>query len=61
MKIRVSLIFSVFALLSPPSFASIYNSPVKVRDNVIAEYPNEIAVTRADQNETLLDVARRFH
>ncbi|MFI3180481.1 MAG: L,D-transpeptidase family protein [Methylococcales bacterium] len=60
MKIRVSLIFSVFALLSPPSFASIYNSPVKVRDNVIAEYPNEIAVTRADQNETLLDVARRF-
>lgn len=60
MKIRVSLIFSVFALLSPPSFATIYNSPVKVRDNVVAEYPNEIAVTRADQNETLLDVARRF-
>ena len=60
MKIRVPLIFSVFALLSPPSFATIYNSPVKVRDNVVAEYPNEIAVTRADQNETLLDVARRF-
>ncbi len=60
MKIRVSIVFSVLTLLSQPSFATVYNLPAKARDSVVAEYPNEIAVTRADQNETLLDVARRF-
>jgi L,D-transpeptidase ErfK/SrfK len=60
MKIRVSLAFTVLTLLSQPSFSTVYNLPAKARDSVIAEYPNEIAVTRAEQNETLLDVARRF-
>lgn len=60
MKIRVSVVFSVLALLSQPSFATVYNLPAKARDSVVAEYPNEIAVTRAEKNETLLDVARRF-
>lgn len=60
MKIRVPLVLSVLTLLSLPSFATVYNPPAKARDNVVAEYPNEIAVTRAEKNETLLDVARRF-
>jgi L,D-transpeptidase ErfK/SrfK len=60
MKIRVQLVFSVLTSLSQPSFSTVYNLPAKAHDSVIAEYPNEIAVTRADQNETLLDVARRF-
>lgn len=60
MKIRVPFAFSVLFLFSSTSFATVYNLPEKARDSVIAEYPNEIAVTRAEQNETLLDVARRF-
>lgn len=60
MKIRALLLFSVFSLLSQPSFSTVYDLPAKAGDRVIAEYPNEIAVTRAEQNETLLDVARRF-
>lgn len=47
-------------LLSEPSYATVYNLPANSRDNVVAEYPNEIAVTRPQQSETLLDVARRF-
>lgn len=60
MKIRALLFFSVFSLFSQPSYSTVYNLPAKAGDRVIAEYPNEIAVTRAEQNETLLDVARRF-
>ena len=60
MKIRVPIVFSTLALLYQPTFATVYNPPVKAHDSVIAEYPNEIAVTRAEKNETLLDVARRF-
>jgi L,D-transpeptidase ErfK/SrfK len=60
MKIRVSLAFTALTLFSQPSFSTVYNLPAKAGDRVVAEYPNEIAVTRADKNETLLDVARRF-
>ena len=60
MKIRVPIVFSTLALLCQPTFATVYNPPAKAHDSVIAEYPNEIAVTRAEKNETLLDVARRF-
>lgn len=60
MRIRATLSLFVFTLLSSPSFATVYDLPTKASDTVIAEYPNEIAVTRAENNETLLDVARRF-
>jgi L,D-transpeptidase ErfK/SrfK len=60
MKTRALFLFSVFSLFSQPSFSTVYDLPAKAGDRVIAEYPNEIAVTRAEQNETLLDVARRF-
>lgn len=60
MKISVCVAFSFLALLALPSFATVYNLPAKAGDSVIAEYPNEIAVTRAEHDETLLDVARRF-
>ncbi len=60
MKIRVSLAFAALTFFSQPSFSTVYNLPAKAHDSVVAEYPNEIAVTRADKNETLLDVARRF-
>lgn len=51
---------SALLLLSESSYATVYNLPANSRDNVVAEYPNEIAVTRPQQSETLLDVARRF-
>jgi len=51
---------SALLLLSESSSATVYNLPANSRDNVVAEYPNEIAVTRPQQSETLLDVARRF-
>lgn len=60
MKIRVCVAFSFLALVAQPSFATVYNLPSKPGDTVVAEYPNEIAVTRAEHDETLLDVARRF-
>lgn len=60
MKIRVCVAFSFLTLLAQPSFATVYNLPSKPNDTVVAEYPNEIAVTRAEHDETLLDVARRF-
>ncbi|MDD5227513.1 MAG: L,D-transpeptidase family protein [Methylococcales bacterium] len=60
MKIRVSFAVTILTLLSQSSFATVYNPPIKLHDSVVAEYPNEIAVTRAEKNETLLDVARRF-
>lgn len=60
MKIRVAVMFSVFAFWSSSSFATVYNLPEKTHDSVVSEYPNEMAVTRADKDETLLDVARRF-
>jgi len=60
MKIRVCVAFSFLTLLAQPSFATVYNLPNKPNDTVVAEYPNEIAVTRAEHDETLLDVARRF-
>jgi L,D-transpeptidase ErfK/SrfK len=60
MKIRVLLALTALTFFSQPSFSTVYNPPEKAHDNVVAEYPNEIAVTRAEKNETLLDVARRF-
>ena len=60
MKIRFPFAFSVLLVASHVSFATTYTLPANNHDTVIAEYPNEIAVTRAQQNETLLDVARRF-
>ena len=51
---------SALLLLSESSSATVYNLPANSRDNVVGEYPNEIAVTRPQQSETLLDVARRF-
>jgi len=60
MKIRVLVSFLALVFLNQPSFATVYNLPATKHETVVAEYPNEIAVTRADQNETLLDVARRF-
>ena len=60
MKICAPLVFSVLTLVCQLSFATVYNPPVNTHDSVVAEYPNEIAVTRAEKDETLLDVARRF-
>ncbi len=51
---------SALLLLSQSSFATVYNLPANSGDSIVAEYPNEIAVTRPQQSETLLDVARRF-
>ena len=59
MKIRFLLLVLGSLLVHQEVFATVYSRP-SVLDQVIAEYPNEIAVTRADHDETLLDVARQF-
>ncbi|MGZ8135800.1 MAG: L,D-transpeptidase family protein [Methylococcaceae bacterium] len=42
------------------AYATTYTLPPTPGDTVVAEYPDEAALTRAEQDETLLDVARRF-
>ncbi len=43
-----------------PVFAATFQMPPTPGDTVIIQYPDGVALTKAQQNETLLDVARRF-
>lgn len=40
--------------------ATTYTLPVNINDSVITQFNDNVPLTRAEQNETLLDVARRF-
>ncbi len=42
------------------AYATTYSLPPTAGDTVVTKFPDNVALTRADQNETLLDVARRF-
>ncbi|MFA5982861.1 MAG: L,D-transpeptidase family protein [Methylococcaceae bacterium] len=46
--------------LTDNAMATTYQWPENPSDTVVTEYPDGMPLTRADQNETLLDVARRF-
>ncbi|MGR9087681.1 MAG: L,D-transpeptidase family protein [Gammaproteobacteria bacterium] len=60
---NVSALFILWILSSAifgNAFATTYLLPENRNDGVIVEYDDDMALTRAEQDETLLDVARRF-
>jgi L,D-transpeptidase ErfK/SrfK len=61
MKIVIRLSFLLFASFAAPNKAeaTTYDLPVN-GDSVITEFEDNVPLTRAEQDETLLDVARRF-
>ncbi len=61
MNIRALLSFTILlSVISGHANATTYAMPENSKDTVITQYPDGMALTRADENETLLDVARRF-
>jgi L,D-transpeptidase ErfK/SrfK len=54
-----SLLFVLLAALSN-AYATTYALPANGNDSVITEFEDNVPLTRAEQDETLLDVARRF-
>jgi L,D-transpeptidase ErfK/SrfK len=62
MKIRTILTnsFLLAAISAGVVHGASYDMPANQNDNVIIQYPDNVALTRADNDETLLDVARRF-
>jgi len=62
MKItRLFAFLIVLAGLNCAAWATSYELPANGNDSVISEFENSLPLTRAEQNETLLDVARRFN
>jgi len=61
MNIRALLAFTILlSVIGGHANATTYAMPANSNDTVITQYPDGMSLTRADQNETLLDVARRF-
>ena len=61
MNIRALLAFTILlSVIGGHANATTYAMPENSNDSVITQYPDGMALTRADQDETLLDVARRF-
>lgn len=61
MKIRTLFIFCfVLSLVLGAANATTYNLPENSGDTVITQYPDNVPLTRSEQDETLLDVALRF-
>ncbi len=61
MNIRVLLTFTVLlSVIGGHANATTYAMPENSNDTVITQYPDGMPLTRAEEDETLLDVARRF-
>lgn len=61
MNIRALFVFTILlSVIGGHANATTYAMPENSGDSVITQYPDGVAVTRAEQDETLLDVARRF-
>lgn len=61
MNIRALLVFTILlSVIGGHANATTYEMPENSNDSVIVQYPDGMALTRAEQDETLLDVARRF-
>jgi L,D-transpeptidase ErfK/SrfK len=61
MNIRALLAFTIILSgIGGHANATTYAMPENSSDSVITQYPDGMALTRAEQDETLLDVARRF-
>jgi L,D-transpeptidase ErfK/SrfK len=63
MKIR-RIVFIFYSLwlsaYETSAWATTYAMPANKSDSVIVQYPDNVPLTQADKDETLLDVARRF-
>jgi L,D-transpeptidase ErfK/SrfK len=60
---KIPEVFAVSVLLSvmvSNVCATTYDLPENSHDNVITQFQDDVPLTRVEQNETLLDVARRF-
>jgi len=61
MKIRTFLAYSLLLTVGAGNtYATTYTLPPTKGDTVITQYHDDVPLTRAEQDETLLDVARRF-
>jgi L,D-transpeptidase ErfK/SrfK len=60
MNIRALVAFTILLSAGGQAIATNYAMPNNIGDSVIIQYPDGMALTRAEENETLLDVARRF-
>lgn len=61
MKIRTFLAYSLLlAAGAGNAYATTYTLPPTSGDTVITQFHDDVPLTRAEQDETLLDVARRF-
>ena len=61
MNIRALLVSTILlSVVSSHANATTYAMPENSQDSVITQYPDGMPLTRAEQDETLLDVARRF-
>jgi L,D-transpeptidase ErfK/SrfK len=58
MKIRA--LFTLLSLIAGTANATTYTFPENSNDTVITQFHDDVPLTRAEQNETLPDVARRF-
>lgn len=62
MNIRTLIAVSIACFaMTDGALATTYSWPENPNDNIITEYPDGIAVTQSPEEETLLDVARRFN
>lgn len=58
---NIRILFALSALLNTIDiYAAAFTLPENSADTVITEYPDEVPLARVEQDETLLDVARRF-
>ncbi|MDO9268474.1 MAG: L,D-transpeptidase family protein [Methylobacter sp.] len=61
MKVRLLFAFSILlSAISGIASATTYTLPENSNDSVITQFHDDVPLTRAEQNETLPDVARRF-
>jgi L,D-transpeptidase ErfK/SrfK len=61
MTIRTLFACSLFLLvMSGNAYATTYNLPEIKGDTVVTQFHDDVPLTQAEQDETLLDVARRF-
>jgi L,D-transpeptidase ErfK/SrfK len=61
MRLRVLYVFLMICLVATGAVcATTYNLPENPGDSVVTQYPDNAVFIRAEQDETLLDVALRF-
>jgi L,D-transpeptidase ErfK/SrfK len=62
MKIRHFFTFSaVLSIMAGSVYATTYTWPENSADTVVTEFPDDVPLTRAENDETLLDVAREYN